>query len=104
MEKPTKITFGLILGSILSAILHNLVYGLFGSEEAFFFLLCLGLFLGFLVAVVYNVFTYRTRGKPKDLWRLGWLGVLGLIGALPGFKKVFSAFYAFFGFYGLKRK
>lgn len=104
MEKQTKVTFWMIGGSIVSSIFHNFVYGAFGVEEPLFFLLGLGLFLGFLVSVVYNVFTYRTKGKPKDLWKLGWLGLLGLLGALPGFTKGFFAFYAFFGFYGLERK
>lgn len=104
MEKQTKTTFWLIGGSILFSILHNFVYGAFGIEEPLLFFLCLGLFLGFLASVVYNIFTYRTKGKPKDLWRLGWLGILGLLGALPDFKKGFFSFYAFFGFYGLKRK
>lgn len=104
MEKQTKITFWLISGSILVAIVHNFVYGALGIEEPLLFLLCLGLFLGFLVSVVYNIFTYRTKGKPKDLWRLGWLGLLGLLGTLPGFKKGFFGFFGFYGFFGLKRK
>lgn len=104
MEKQTKITFWLIAGSILSSVLHNFLYGAFGVEEALFFFLCLGLFLGFLISVVYNIFTYRTKGEPKDLWKLGWLGILGILGTLPGFGKGFFVFYAFFAFFGVGRK
>lgn len=104
MEKQTKLPYWLLASSIISSILHNVVYGLSGVEEPIFFSLTLLLALAFIVSVFYNIFTYIKNGKPKDLWKLGWLGLLGLIGFLPNFGPGFYGFYGFFGFFGLKKK
>jgi len=60
--------------------------------------------LAFAGSLFYNVFTYKTKGKPKDIWRLGWIGLLGLLGLLPGFGPGFFGLYGFFGFFGIKKK
>jgi len=104
MEKQTKLSYYLLASSIISSVLHNVVYGLFGVEEAIFFSLTLLLALAFIISIFYNIFTYIKNGKPKDLWKLGWLGLLGLIGFLPNFGPGFYGFYGFFGFFGLKKK
>jgi len=104
MGKQTKISFLLLGLAVLSAVLHNAVFGLFGVEEPVFFSLTLLLFLGFLVSLSYNIITYIRKGKPKDLWKLGWLGLLGLVGLLPGFGPGFYGLYGFFGFFGLRKK
>jgi hypothetical protein len=104
MEKQTKTTYLLLVGGVVASIIHNLIYGAFLVEEPVFFFLALILFLAFVVSVFYNFFTYKTQGKPKDLWKLGWLGLLGLIGFLPNFGPGFYGLYGFFGFFGLKKK
>lgn len=104
MEKQTRLSYWLLFSSIICSILHNAVYGLFGIEEPIFFSLTLFLALAFIVCVFYNIFTYKTKGTPKDLWKLGWLGLLGLIGLLPNFGPGFYGLYGFFGFFGLRKK
>lgn len=103
MEKQTKISFGLLALSIVLAVLHNALYGLIGIEEPVFFSLTLLLALAFVISLAYNIFTYSQKGKPKDLWKIGWLGLLGLIGLLPRFGPGFYGLYGFFGFFGLKK-
>jgi len=103
MQKQTKISYWLITGAIISVILHNAIYGLFGVEEPVFFILTLLLALAFVVSVVYNIVTYIRKGTPKDLWKLGWLGLLGLMGLIPGFGPGFYGFFGFYAFFGLKR-
>lgn len=104
MEKQTKLSYYLLGLSIISSVLHNVVYGLFGIEEAIFFSLTLLLALAFIISIFYNIFTYIKNGKPKDLWKLGWLGLLGLIGFLSNFGPGFYGLYGFFGFFGLRKK
>lgn len=104
MEKQTRITYLLLGLAVLLSVLHNLVYALFGVEEPVFFSLTLLSFLGFLVSIGYNIFTYIRRGKPKDLWKVGWLGLLGLVGLLPNFGSGFYGLYGFFAFFGLKKR
>lgn len=104
MEKQTKISFRLLGLAVVLAILHNAVYGFFGVEEPVFFSLALLLFLAFLVSLGFNIFTYIRKGKPKDLWKLGWLGLLGLVGFLPNFGPGFYGLYGFFALFGLRKK
>jgi len=103
MEKQTKISYWLMAGAIISAVLHNAIYGLFNVEKPVFFILTLLLVLAFAVLVVYNTITYIKKGVPKDLWKLGWLGLLGLIGLIPGFGPGFYGFFGFYAFFGLNR-
>lgn len=104
MEKQTKLPFIFIISTIISSILHNFIYGLFGIEEPVFFFLTLVLLSAFIISTVYNVFTYIRYGKPKDIWKLGWLGLFGLIGLIPTFGPGLYAFFGFYAFFGLKRK
>ena len=104
MEKQTKITYWFLAGGVISSIIHNLVYALFNFEEPVFFFISLLAFLGFLLSIPFNIVTYKLKGKPKDLWKLGWLGLIGLLGFLPWFGYGFYGFYGFFGFFGLRKK
>lgn len=104
MQKQTKISYWLFGLSILSAILHNAIYGVLEVEEPVFIILTLVLALGFVVSVVYNIITYKTKGRPKDLWRIGFIGLFGLIGLIPQFGPGFYGFFGFFGFFGLRRR
>lgn len=104
MGKQIKISLLILILAVISAVLHNAVYGLFGFEEPVFFSLTLLLFLAFVVSIGFNIFTYIRKGKPKDLWKLGWLGLLGLIGFLPNFGPGFYGLYGFFAFFGLRKK
>lgn len=103
MEKQTKLSYWLIVSSIICATLHNLTYGLLGIEEPIFFLLTLLFFFAFIVSVVYNIFTYIKEGEPKDLWKLGWLGLFGPLGFIPRFGASFYGLYGFFAFFGLEK-
>lgn len=102
MEKQTKRSYQLLIAAVISSFLHNAIFGLFAIEEPIFFSLTLLLFLAFMVSLFYNIYTYKTKGKPKDLWQLGWLGLLGLVGFWPRFGPRFYGLYGFFGFFGLK--
>jgi len=100
MEKQVKIIYILVGLSILSVILHNVIYGLFKTEEPVFFILTFVFTISFVVSVIYSTISYFKKGKPRDLWKLGFLGLLGLFGlvAIPGF----YGFFAFFGFFGAR--
>ena len=104
MEKQTKITYLLFWSAILSTILHNIISGFLGVEEPVFFILFFVLALGFVISVIYNTILYIIKGRPKDLWKLGWLGLFGLIGLLPNFGSGFYGFFGFFAFWGMKGK
>lgn len=104
MEEQTKRSYQLLIAAIVFSFLHNAFYGLFGIEEPILFSLTLLLFLAFVLSVAYSIYTYKTKGKPKDLWQLGWLGLLGLIGFSPRFGPRFYGLYGFFGFFGLKER
>jgi hypothetical protein len=104
MEKQTKLSYQLVAAFFILAVLHNLVYGLLGMEEPFFFTLSLLSFLGFILSLFYNIFTYLKKGIPQDIWKLGWLGLLGLVGLLPRFGSEFYGLYGFFAFFGLKKR
>ena len=71
MEKGTKLTYLLLVTAILSSVLHNLVSACLGIEEPVFFFLTLIAAAAFLVSIPVNLYTYKTKGRPKDLWRLG---------------------------------
>jgi len=102
MEKQTKITYLFFGLAILSSVLHNAVFAIFKFEEPVFFFLSLISILCFILSIIYNTFTYIRKGKPEDLWKLGWLGLFGLIGLLPNFGLGFYGLFGFYGFFGAK--
>lgn len=102
VEKQTGISYLLLVLALAAGFLHNAVYGLFLVEEPIFFSLTLLLALVFIISIGYNTYTHIRKGKPKDLWRLGWLGIMGLVGFLPSFGPGFFGLYGFFAFFGLK--
>lgn len=104
MEKQTQIPYLLFGLAIITAILHNYLSAVLAFEEPFFFTITLLLILGFAVSVAYNIYTYATKGRPKDIWKLGWLGLVGLLGILPQFSVGLYGFYGFFAFFALKKK
>ena len=99
MEKQTKITFILFVITVVSAFVHNIFYMIFRFEEPIFFSLTIAGALAFAGSVVYNIILYRTRGKPEDIWKLGFLGLVGLLGLIPEFTGFFG-FLAFLVFLG----
>lgn len=103
MEKQTKISCWLFSLVLLLSILHNAVFGLFRIEEPVFFILALMFAFGFAVSVIYNTATYIKKGRPRDLWKIGFIGLFGLIGLWPKFGAGFYGFFAFFAFFGLKK-
>lgn len=107
MEQQTLVTY-IFAGTFFAAtILHNFMFGLFGFEEAFFFFMAIISAFLFPLSIVYNVFTYMTKRKPRDVWKLGFLGLIGLLGLIPAEGLYpFTFFYGFFGlfaFFGLKK-
>lgn len=104
MEKQTKVSYLLLGFFILFGFIHNFVYALFSLEEPVFFSLSLLSFFAFLGSIIYSLITYFRKGRPKDIWKLGWLGLLGLLGFSSRFGTRFYGLYGFFGFFGLKKK
>jgi len=101
IEPASFLPFWLLGSSIISAIIHNLLFSFSQTEDAVFFVLTLVLFLGFIASVIYNVLTYINNGRPSDIWKMGWLGFFGLFGIfMPGL----YGFFGFFGFFGFKKK
>ncbi len=103
MTKSVILSYLLFGLSIVSGFVHNAIYGLFLVEEPVFFMLNLIFFLAFLISVFYNIVIYMKTGKPKDLWKLGWIGLFGLIALVPGFSYGLFGFFGFFGFFGAKK-
>jgi len=103
MDKQIETTYALFGLTILSVVLHNLISAIFASEEVILFLLTFGFLAGFVFSLLYNILSYSKKGKPKDLWKLGWLGLIGLLGLLPNFSIGFYGFFGFFGFFGIKK-
>jgi hypothetical protein len=97
IENETFLPFWLIGTAIFSIIIHNLFYAFTGKEEVTFFLLSLILAASFYNSVLYNILTYLSKEKPKDIWKLGWLGILGILTIFAPFMVTFYVFFAFFG-------
>ncbi|KPJ55476.1 hypothetical protein AMJ49_07075 [Parcubacteria bacterium DG_74_2] len=89
MGKQTKITYLLAVLLVFTFIFQKEVFKLGESAS---FVLIFPFAFGFVLSVFQNTFSYIRKGKPKDLWTLGFMGFFGLIGLLPGFS------YGFFGF------
>jgi len=51
----------LLVMTVVSSILHNLIYGLTGIEEPVFFLLTLIFLFGFVVLVIYMIIKYLKK-------------------------------------------
>lgn len=101
IEKETFLPFWLLGSAVVSAIAHNAIFGIMQKEDAVFFLLSILLLLAFFASIIYVILLYLNHGKPKDIWKLGWLGVFGVLSI---FAPIMTFFYAFFGFFGLKKK
>ena len=98
MEKGTRISYIGILGFFVASILHNVMYA-FGWTflDVGFFLLSLILLLIGLLSLPINLIGYFMRGKPKDIWKLGWLGFLGIAFAwMTPYSMVLLALFGFF--------
>ncbi|MFC1612323.1 hypothetical protein ACFL29_00535 [Patescibacteria group bacterium] len=104
MQKETKITYWLFGLSIFFVIFHNLLSGLIKAEEAVSFLWAIAFIAAFIISVIYNTTLYITKGKPVDIYKLGFLGLLGLIGLIPQFGPGLFGFFGFFGFFGARGK
>jgi len=56
-----------VVGGFVSIILHNLISGLMGTEEAFFFILVVFVLpVYILIAVMYSLI-YKTKDKYKKI-------------------------------------
>jgi len=97
MEKQTKITYLLAILLILAFIFQKEVFKLENP-----FILIFPFALGFVLSVIQNTFSYIKKGKPKDLWTLGFMAAFGFIGLLPGFSYGFFGFFGLVGFFGAK--
>ncbi|MDX9893012.1 MAG: hypothetical protein RB292_01170 [Patescibacteria group bacterium] len=100
ISDQSLLPFWLLGSAIFTAIIHNVWYAIFKTEEASFFILTLILITAFFASVIYNIITYLNRGEPADIWKMGWLGVVGV---LTPWASILVIFYAFFAFFGLKK-
>ncbi|MBR9680606.1 MAG: hypothetical protein GOU98_02155 [Candidatus Altiarchaeota archaeon] len=104
MKNGVKLTYTLAILSILFPILHNVFYAIFGIEEAVFFLLSLLVIVLFPISAVFNFYTYKKTGEPKNIWKLGFLGLLGpLLVVLLNTSNSMLGLMGFFGFFALKK-
>ena len=99
MEKQTKTTYLLVILLIFASIFQKEV---FKFEEPASFVLIFPFAFGFVLSVIQNTFSYIRKGKPKDLWTLGFMAIFGFIGLLPGFSYGFFGFFGLIGFFGAK--
>ena len=102
MTKRIILCYALIVMSVLSVILHNVLSAVMGSEEAVFFILTFVFALDFVVYVLYCTVSYIRKGEPADLWKLGWIGLLGLLGLVPPLTFGLFGFFGFLGFFGAR--
>jgi len=109
IEPETLLPFWLIGSAIIISCIHNFAYvgeimtgkTIFILIEVISFIVALILIIVFIISILYNIITYINKGKPKDLWKLGYLGLLGILTIKMPFMIVF---YGFFAFFGLKKK
>jgi hypothetical protein len=107
MKNRIKITIGLFVGFVMLAILHNAIYGIFGTEEAVFFILALLCGAAFSISLVCNAiistvdyFKNRETEERTDESKLVFMYafsiavmILGMIFNLSGIgKTAFSTF------------
>lgn len=100
MEKHTKLIYLFLLIYIVSTVTHNLYYVFTSIEETPLFIVAMASLVLFLLSILYGVFSFIRKGKPKDLWKVGWIGFLGFLGFIPGFGIGFFGLYGFYGFFG----
>jgi len=114
MEKATKIAISLFAAFVIFAILHNAMYGLFGTEEPVFFILALVSGFGFIVSTIYAIIIGIKHGKkkPNKITLMYVFAISSLVtGLLLNYFKIgrsdFSAFGSvgnwliYIGFFGL---
>lgn len=104
MEKQTLITFVLLVLGAVSIILHNLLSVMLDKEEAISFFFGIILMSLFILSVFYNIWTLSRSGRPKDIWKLGYIAFLGLLGIIPNFNFGFFGFLGFLGFFTFKNQ
>ncbi|MFC1624843.1 hypothetical protein ACFL15_00475 [Patescibacteria group bacterium] len=58
-----------ITASFISIVLHNLISGLIGSEEAFFFIIVIFIIPAYiLVALLFNLINYFRKKCSNSIW------------------------------------
>jgi len=71
LKKFSILTVLSFIGFFVSVLLHNLIYGLFGAEEPFFFLLAVVVCpIGFLIGVVGTIALLIKKKGIKILYGL----------------------------------
>jgi len=61
---------------MVSTVLHNLFFAIFGFEDGVFFILTFLALFGMIGYLLYNIYTYFVRKEPKDLWMVGFAGLV----------------------------
>ena len=103
MSRQTALTFALAGLAMLALLSHEFFTALFALDNPAIFPLLFVYVFAFPASLVYNAYTYHHHGKPKDLWKIGFLGLFGILGALPGLEVGFYGFFGLFAFFGLKK-
>lgn len=104
MDRGTKTSYLLLLSFVIYLVANYLLLLSSPESTAVVALQFAGLliFILFVISMLVNIFTYLRNGKPKDLWKLGFIGIIGFLGFLPGFGQGFFGLYGFYGFFGFK--
>jgi hypothetical protein len=78
LQNHSKIVYYLFFGALVSMILHNGIYALFGFEEGIFFILTLLCGFG---AFGYSMYLLVLKILKKNIvvWQIGWLGIVLLV-------------------------
>lgn len=105
MERGTKISYLLLLSFVFAVIINFILFNALAESTPVIAIQFLGLFLilSFIISLLVNVFAYIRSGKPKDIWKLGFIGLLGFLGFFPAFGVNFFGLYGFYAFFGLKK-
>ncbi len=101
MTKRIKLVYLSFFGSLVSLLIHNLLYGVTKVEEWFFLGVTFLFIIAFVVILFYSVMEFVIDKEPVDLWKVGFLGIFGLIGMIPGFSIGFG-FFVFFVLFGTR--
>ena len=103
MERQTRVSIVSFVLIFFFVILHNLVFAAFGFEDPVSFLLAVAALFTFFASVLYNTYTHLRRGKPKDLWKIGFIGFSGMLGFFASRTGLYGLF-GFFGFFGMRKE
>ncbi len=103
VERQTSLTFALAGLAMLSLLSHEFFSAHFNLRNPSLFPLAFLYIFAFPLMLIYDVYTYHHEGKPKDLWKIGFLGLFGILGALPRLEVSFYGFFGLFAFFGLKK-